>query len=65
MSLTDKAKAKAEELMGGTKERTGEATGKEQQQQGEHPDENIGAKAKQAGKHAMEAGREAKDMFKR
>ncbi|GAA4467941.1 CsbD family protein [Phytohabitans houttuyneae] len=63
MSFADKAKNKAEELKGTVKERIGDATDNERMQ-AEGASERTAAKAKQAGEHVKDAGRDARDVFR-
>lgn len=56
MSFIDKAKNKAEELVGQGKEKTGEATGNEQLQ--------AEGKQDQAAGNLKQAGENVKDVFK-
>jgi uncharacterized protein YjbJ (UPF0337 family) len=63
MSFTDKAKNKAEELKGTTKEHIGDATDNESMQ-AEGARERAAAKAKQAGEHVKDAGRDVRDTLR-
>ena len=63
MSFTDKARNKADEMAGATKEKLGDATNNERMQ-AEGATQRIEAKAKQAGAHVEEeAGRNPRDAF--
>jgi uncharacterized protein YjbJ (UPF0337 family) len=62
MSLTDKAKNKAEEMAGAAKEKYGDTTGNEQMR-AEGSRQQAGAKSKQAGENVKDAGRNVKDAF--
>lgn len=64
VSFTDKAKNKAEELTGAAKERIGEATHNERLRN-EGTTQQAEARARQAGEHVKEAGRNARDAFTR
>ncbi|MFC0531914.1 CsbD family protein [Phytohabitans kaempferiae] len=64
MSFADKARNKAEQMKGTVKERIGDATDNERMQ-AEGAKERTTAKAKQAGEHVKEAGRDASDAFRR
>jgi uncharacterized protein YjbJ (UPF0337 family) len=57
MSLADKARNEAQELRGKTKEWVGEKSGNEQMQ-AEGKADQMKARAKQAGEHVKDAGRE-------
>ena len=56
MSALDKAKNKAEEMIGKGKEKTGEATGNEQLEAEGHADQASG--------NLKQAGEKVKDVFK-
>ncbi|WFE28542.1 CsbD family protein [Solwaraspora sp. WMMD791] len=62
MSMTEKARNKAEELKAQAKERYGAATDNEQMR-AEGAAEASKARTKQAGEHAKDAGRNVKDAF--
>ncbi|WP_435233743.1 CsbD family protein [Micromonospora aurantiaca (nom. illeg.)] len=62
MSFTDKAKNKAQEMSGMAKERIGDVTDNERLR-AEGASEQRTARAKQAGEHAKQAGRDVKDAF--
>lgn len=62
MSFTDKVEHKAEEFKGATKEKYGDATDNERIE-AEGAAERTAAKAKQAGDHVKDAGRNVRDAF--
>ena len=62
MGYTDKAKNKAEELTGKTKQRIGDATDNESLVAKGQAEETA-ANAKQAGEHLKDAGRDVRDAF--
>ncbi|MBG0562438.1 CsbD family protein [Actinoplanes aureus] len=62
MSITDKAKNKAEELAGKAKQGVGEATGNDRLF-AEGQAQETAAHAKQAGEHVKDAGRDVRDAF--
>ncbi|MEU9508690.1 CsbD family protein [Micromonospora sp. NPDC048170] len=64
MSFTDKAKNKAEQIAGAAKERIGDVTDNERMR-GEGATQQTEARARQAGEHVKDAGRNAKDTFTR
>jgi uncharacterized protein YjbJ (UPF0337 family) len=63
MSFTDKVEHKAEELKGAAKEKWGDATDNESLQ-AEGAAEKSAARAKQAGDHIADAGRDARDALR-
>ncbi|SCL72670.1 Uncharacterized conserved protein YjbJ, UPF0337 family [Micromonospora citrea] len=64
MSFTDKAKNKVEQLTGAAKERIGDATDNERLR-GEGAAQQQDARARQAGEHVKDAGRDVRDAFTR
>nr|BFE64919.1 hypothetical protein GCM10020063_094450 [Dactylosporangium thailandense] len=64
MSFTDKVEHKAEEFKGAAKEKYGDMTDNERLQ-AEGAAERAAAKAKQAGDHVKDAGRNVADAFDR
>ncbi|KIR61984.1 CsbD family protein [Micromonospora harpali] len=62
MSFTDKAKNKAQELAGAAKERVGDMTDNERLR-AEGATEQSDARARQAGEHVKDAGRDVRDAF--
>jgi uncharacterized protein YjbJ (UPF0337 family) len=64
VSFTDKAKNKAEELAGAAKERIGNATHNERLRD-EGSTQQTGARARQAGEHAKDVGRDVRDAATR
>lgn len=62
MSFTDKVKNKAEELTGKAKQTIGDATDNERLV-AEGTAEEMSAKAKQAGEHVKDAGKDARDAL--
>jgi uncharacterized protein YjbJ (UPF0337 family) len=64
MSFGDKTEHKAEELKGAAKEKFGDLTDNESME-AEGAAERAAAKAKQAGDNVAEAGRDARDAFRR
>jgi uncharacterized protein YjbJ (UPF0337 family) len=63
MSLGDKVGNKAEELKGAAKEKVGDLTNNESMQ-AEGAAEKTAARAKQAGEHLADAGRDARDALR-
>jgi uncharacterized protein YjbJ (UPF0337 family) len=63
MSTGDKIRHKAEEMKGAAKERIGDATDNESMQ-AEGAAERSAAKAKLAGDHVRDAGRDARDALR-
>jgi uncharacterized protein YjbJ (UPF0337 family) len=63
MSTGDKIRHKAEEIKGAAKERIGDATDNESMQ-AEGAAEKSAARAKQAGDHIADAGRNARDALR-
>ncbi|WP_091672643.1 CsbD family protein [Micromonospora auratinigra] len=64
MSFTEKAKNKAQELSGVAKERLGDVTDNERLR-AEGASEQSTARARQAGEHVKQAGRDVKDAFEK
>ncbi|RKN41564.1 CsbD family protein [Micromonospora endolithica] len=64
MSFADKAKNKAEQLTGAAKERIGDMTDNERMR-AEGATAQSDARAKNAGEHAKDAGRDVRDAFTR
>jgi len=64
MGFTDKAKSKAQEMSGMAKERIGDATDNERLR-AEGASEQSAARARQAGQHAKEAGRDVRETFEK
>jgi uncharacterized protein YjbJ (UPF0337 family) len=62
MSFTDKVRNKAEEMTGKAKQGIGDATHNESMVADGQRQETA-AKAKQAGEHVKDAGRDARDAF--
>ncbi|WP_329110602.1 CsbD family protein [Micromonospora sp. NBC_01699] len=62
MSLTDKAKQKADQMTGAAKEKFGDKTDNEQMR-AEGSRQQAGAKAKQAGENVKDAGKNMKESF--
>ena len=62
MGLTDKAKNKAEELTGKTKQRIGDATDNESLV-AEGQAQETAANTKQAGEHLKDVGRDVRDAL--
>ncbi|RKR93094.1 CsbD-like protein [Micromonospora pisi] len=62
MSLTDKAKNKAQQMAGAAKEKYGDSTDNEQMR-AEGARQQSGAQSKQAAEKAKDAGRNVKDAF--
>jgi uncharacterized protein YjbJ (UPF0337 family) len=63
MSTGDKIRHKAEEVKGAAKEKIGDATDNERLQ-AEGAAERSAAKAKQAGDHVRDAGRDVRDALR-
>ncbi|GHJ07963.1 hypothetical protein TPA0907_23300 [Micromonospora humidisoli] len=63
MSFTDKAKNKAQELTGAAKERLGDMTDNERMR-AEGSTEQSEARARQAGEHVKDAGRDVRDAMR-
>jgi uncharacterized protein YjbJ (UPF0337 family) len=64
MSLVDKAKNKAEEVVGKVKEKAGAATGDEELETEGQADQ-AGAGVKQTGEKAKDTAKDVKDAFKK
>ncbi|MFC0007540.1 CsbD family protein [Micromonospora siamensis] len=64
MSFTEKAKNKAEELSGAAKERLGDMTDNERMR-AEGATQQSTAKARQAGEHVKDAGRDVRSSFEK
>jgi uncharacterized protein YjbJ (UPF0337 family) len=64
MSFTDKAKNKVEELSGAARERIGDMTDNERKR-AEGTNQQSDARARQVGENLKEAGRNAKDAFRK